>query len=238
MSQEISGPLANRVLASLSRADFKRLEPSLRDVSLTQGTLLHDPGDEVERVVFPRAGMVSLLALMNDGKAIETATVGREGVVGAMAGLGLHIALERAVVQLPLLASQIAAAPFRRAVQDSITLRDAVIANDQALHAQVQATAACNALHGVEARLCRWILQTHDRNDGDVIPLTQEFLSQMLGVRRSSVGEVARKLQAAGLIRYSRGVVVIVDRQRLEAASCECYGTILKRTAQILPRRR
>jgi len=235
MSQKILGPLANRLLASLNRADFRRLEPSLRDVSLPQGTLLHDPGDEVERILFPQSGMISLLALMNDGKAIETATVGREGVVGAMAGLGLHIALERAVVQLPIVASQIAAAPFRKAVHSSNTLRDLVIANNQVLHAQVQATAACNALHDVGARLCRWILQTHDRNGGDVIPLTQEFLSQMLGVRRSSVGEVARKLQAAGLIRYSRGVVEILDRHRLEAASCECYQTILTRTAQILP---
>lgn len=238
MATEISGPLANRVLASLHRADFNRLEPSLRALTSPQGVVLHNPGDELERVVFPHEGMISLLAVMNDGKAIETATVGREGVVGVMAGLGLHTALERAVVQLPLIASQIPATAFRKAVHASLALRNMVIAQDQVLHAQVQATAACNALHGVDARLCRWILQSHDRNGGrDIIPLTQEFLSEMLGVRRSSVGEVARKLQSQGLLRYSRGVIEIVDRGGLEAAACECYAGILKTVAQIVARR-
>jgi hypothetical protein len=136
------------VLASLHRGDFARLEPSLRDVSLRQGVVLHKPGDELERVVFPRVGMISLLAVMNDGNAIETATVGREGVVGVMAGLGLHSTQERALVQNPLLASQIAAAAFRKAVHSSLTLRSMVIAQDQVLHSQVQATAACNTLQG------------------------------------------------------------------------------------------
>lgn len=233
MKLETIGPLANRLLASLSGGDFNRLSSSLRNVSLVQGTLLHEAGDEVEHIYFPHTGMISLLAVMNDGKAIETATVGREGAVGAMAGLGLHAALERAVVQLPLVASKIRAASFRKAVQGSTPLRDLVIASNQVLLAQVQATAACNALHEVEERLCRWILQTRDRNESDVIRLTQEFLSQMLGVRRSSVSEVARRLQKARLIRYSRGTVEIINRKALEAGSCECYGTILRRTAGI-----
>jgi len=237
MVARTSGPLGNLVLASLHRADFARLEPSLRQVSLAQGVVLHEPGDELERVTFPQAGMISLLAVMNDGKAIETATVGHEGVVGVMAGLGLHTTLERAVVQLPLLAWQISAAAFRKAVHASLPLRNMVIAQDQVLHAQVQATAACNALHGVDARLSRWILQSHDRNgNADVIPLTQEFLSEMLGVRRSSVGEVARKLQAQGLLRYSRGSIEIVDRPGLEAAACECYANIVETTARIVAR--
>jgi CRP-like cAMP-binding protein len=239
MDTKASGPLANLVLASLHRADFDRLEPSLREVSLSQGVILHNPGDELERVLFPHVGMISLLAVMNDGRAIETATVGREGAVGVMAGLGLHTTLERAVVQLPLLASQIAAPAFRKLVHGSLTLRNMVIAQDQVLHLQVQATAACNALHGVDARLCRWILQSHDRNGGgDVVPLTQEFLSEMLGVRRSSVGDVARKLQTVGLVRYSRGVIEIIDRVGLEVAACECYETIRNVAARLVARSR
>lgn len=233
MKPEPVGPLANRLLASLGRGDFNNLSPSLRDVSLAQGTLLHEAGDEIEHIYFPHTGMISLLAVMNDGKAIETATVGREGAVGVMAGLGLHAALDRAVVQLPMVASRVRAAPFRKAMQASQALRDLMIASNQVLLAQVQATAACNALHGVEERLCRWVLQTRDRTETDVIRLTQEFLSEMLGVRRSSVGEVARRLQRAKLIRYSRGAIEILNRKALEGASCECYATILKRSAGI-----
>ena len=161
--------------------------------------------------------MISLLAVLKDGKAIETATVGREGVVRAMAGLGLHAALARAVVQVPIVGSRIAAAPFRKAVQQSDELRDLIVKYNQVLFAQVQTTAACNALHPIEARLSRWILQTRDRTDTDRVPLTQEFLSEMLGVRRTSVSEVAHKLQDGGLIRYRRlGMIEIRDRPGLE----------------------
>jgi CRP-like cAMP-binding protein len=170
--------------------------------------------------------MISLLAIMADGKGVETATVGREGVVGAMAGLGLHLPLTRAVVQTPLVVSRIAAAPFRRAVQASPALRDIIVRYNDVLLGQVQVTAACNALHPIQKRLARWILQTRDRIDTDMVPLTQELLSEMLGVRRSSVSEIARRLQTAGLIRYSRGTIEIVNRRALEAAACECYGII------------
>ncbi len=233
MKTDTTGPLANRLLASLTRNEFERLAPSLGTVTLEQGELLHDPGDEVEFVYFPQSGMVSLLAVMNDGKAIETATVGQEGAVGAMAGLGLHAALDRAVVQLPLVASRIGAVAFRKAVQTGTALRDMIVASNQALLAQVQATAACNALHDVDKRLCRWILQTRDRSETDVIRLTQEFLSEMLGVSRNTVGEVARRLQDSGVISYSRGIIEILNRKALEKASCECYGIIVKRTAGI-----
>ena len=197
--------------------------------------MLQEPGDEVEHIYFPYVGMISLLAVLKDGNAIETATVGREGVVGAMAGLGLHTALARAVVQVPMAGAQIAAPMFRKAAQQSSELRNLIVKYNQVLLAQVQTTAACNALHHVEARLSRWILQTRDRTDTDRIPLTQEFLSEMLGVRRTSVSEVAHKLQAAGLIRYSRGVIEIVDRPALERRACECYAGIREKAARILP---
>jgi CRP-like cAMP-binding protein len=235
LNTDSRGPLANQILASLSQADFSQIAALLRDVTPEQGHVLHEPGDEIEHIYFPYTGMISLLAVLKDGKAIETATVGREGVVGAMAGLGLHAALARAVVQVPMIGAQIAAAPFRKAVQQSNELRDLIVKYNQVLLAQVQTTAACNALHHVEERLSRWILQTRDRTDTDRIPLTQEFLSEMLGVRRTSVSEVAHKLQTAGLIRYSRGMIEIVDRPALERRACECYAGIREKAAQILP---
>src|ERR1700704_6603021 len=134
-----------------------------------------------------------------------------------------------------MVGSQIASAPFRKMVQESIALRDLVIKYNEVLLAQVQTTAACNALHHVEARLSRWILQTRDRTETDRVPLTQEFLSEMLGVRRTSVSEVAHKLQMDGLIRYSRGLIEIVDRLALERRACECYAGIREKAARILP---
>jgi CRP-like cAMP-binding protein len=233
LNTESSGLPANRLLALLSRADIERLGSSLTVVSVERGVVINEPGDEPERVYFPHSGMISLLAVMSDGKAVETATVGREGVVGAMAGLGLHVPLTRGVIQVPIVASCIAAAPFRRAVQASETLREMVVRYNDTLLGQVQITAACNALHPIQKRLARWILQTRDRIDTDTVPLTQELLSEMLGVRRSSVSEIAAKLQSTGLIRYSRGAIEIVNRRALEAAACECYGLIHGQTARI-----
>ncbi len=143
-----------------------------------------------------------------------------------MAGLGAHIPLTRAVVQVPLVAARISAGPFRRAVQTSETLRELIVRYNDLLLGQVQITAACNALHPIQKRLARWILQTRDRIDTDMVPLTQELLSEMLGVRRSSISEIANRLQSTGLIRYSRGSIEIMNRRALEAAACECYGLI------------
>ena len=234
VSTVLSDFKANLILAALSEADVFRVVSSCKTMSFGQGAVLNEPGDEIENVLFPHIGMVSLLAVMIDGKAVETATVGHEGVVGAMAGLGLHVALTRSVVQVPLIGSLIGAAPFRKAVQASEPLRNLIVRYNEVLLGQAQVTAACNALHSIQAKLARWILQTNDRVEGDLIPLTQELLSEMLGVRRSSVSEVAGQLQAAGLIRYSRGTIEIVNRTALEEASCECYETIKKQTEKIL----
>ena len=200
---------------------------------MRQGIVLFEPGDEVGHVYFPHDGMISLLAVMKNGEAVETATVGREGVVGAMAGLGPHRALVRAMVQIPMIASRITAPALRRIVQSNKALSDLIVRVNDALLGQVQITAACNALHALEARLARWILQSGDRTRTKDIPLTQELLSQMLGVTRSSVSEVAGKLQAAGYIRYVRGNIEIVDRAALQAAACECYSSIRK--VSVLP---
>jgi CRP-like cAMP-binding protein len=224
-------PLDNKLLTSLPRDHFDRLLPHLATIHLQQGIVLGEAGDEVDQIYFPHQGMLSLLTVLRDGKAIETATVGSEGVVGAMAGLGLYKSLVRVVVQMPMTCSRIAAPHFRNAVAASDPLRNLCIRYNEVLLSQARVTAACNALHSIEARFCRWLLQSADRAASDTVALTQEFLAEMLGVRRTSVTEVASKIQSAGAITYSRGVIKILDRPALLRMSCECYETLLDQSA-------
>src|SRR5580704_1436783 len=226
-------PLDNKLLASLPRDDFDRLLPHLSSVQLPQGLVLFESGDEVDQIYFPHYGMLSLLAVLRDGKAIETATVGREGVVGAMAGLGLYKSLVRVVVQMPSACSKIAAAHFRTVAATSDPVRNLCIRYNEVLLSQARVTAACNALHSIEERFCRWLLQSADRGASDTVNLTQEFLAEMLGVRRTSVTEVASKVQNAGVITYSRGVIRILDRAALMRMSCECYETLVDQSAML-----
>ena len=226
-------PLDNLLLASLPRDHFERLLPHLTATQLPQGLVLCEAGDEVDQIYFPHCGMLSLLAVLRDGKAIETATVGREGVVGAMAGLGFYKSLVRVVVQMPTTCSKIVATHFRNAAAASDPIRNFCIRYNEVLLSQARVTAACNALHSIEARFCRWLLQCADRAASDTIPLTQEFLAEMLGVRRTSVTEVANKVQSTGAITYSRGVIKILDRSALTRMSCECYETLLDQSVML-----
>jgi CRP-like cAMP-binding protein len=212
----------NLLLAGLPAADLALLAPQLKDVVLEQGTVLQEQGEPIDQVYFPHDGIISLLAVMRQGDAIETATIGYEGAVGSFAGLGQRRSHTRAVVQVAGAATRIAAPHFRKAVQDSDAVCRIVVRYGEMLLIQVQQTAACNALHAVEARLSRW--------------LTHEFLSQMLGVRRTTVTVVANVLQQAGLIRYHRGQIEIVDRQGLEARACECYEAIRQQIDQVAER--
>jgi CRP-like cAMP-binding protein len=224
------GPLSNTLLAMLPRSDFQLLLPHLVPMQLPQGEVLYEAGAEVDQVYFPLSGMVSLVIVMRDGSAIETATVGREGVVGAMSGIGIHITRVRAIAQLPTLASRIASTALRKAVASSKPVADLCFRYNEVLLTQARVTAACNALHQVEARFCRWLLQTRDRAENDTFNLTQEFLAEMLGVRRTSVTEVAGRIQASGAISYSRGTIKIVDLEALKVLSCECYEALRKET--------
>jgi CRP-like cAMP-binding protein len=193
---------------------------------LPQGDVLFESGDEVDQIFFPHTGMLSLLTVLRDGKAIEVATVGREGVVGAMAGLGLYKSSVRVVVQLPGAVTRIGARQFRKAVDNSAAVRDLCLSYNEVLLLQARVTAACNALHPIESRFCRWLLQSADRVESNTVELTQEFLSEMLGVRRTSVSDVASHIQRLGCITYSRGVIKIVDHNALKSLSCECYQTL------------
>jgi CRP-like cAMP-binding protein len=218
--------LRNRLLEALAQADRTLLLPHLRDIVLEQGAVLEEQGERIEHVYFPHSGVVSLLAVMRQGDAIEIATIGREGAVGSLAGLGPRRAHTRAVVQVAGTASRISASRFRKAAERSQAIRDLIVRYGEMLLIQVQQTAACNALHDVEERLSRWLLQVRDRVNDNSIRLTHEFLSQMLGVRRPTVTVVAHMLQKAGLIRYHRGHIEILDRPGLEARACECYSAI------------
>lgn len=199
---------------------------------LEQGAVLTEAGDETENVYFPHNGMLSLQTVLKDGKAIETATVGREGVVGAMAGLGVYISHVRVVVQLSAKVTKIAAVRFRKATSSSSSLRNLCVNYNEILLSQARITAACNTVHLIEARFCRWLLQTADTAGTETIGLTHQFMAEMLGVRRTSVTEVAKKVQESGAIHYSRGEITILDRQILNGLSCECYATLLAQSKQ------
>jgi CRP-like cAMP-binding protein len=219
-------PRSNRFLAALPASDFALLAPHLRTAPLQHGAMLHEAEGEIAHVYFPQSGMISLVVVMRSGATIETATVGRGGAIGTAAGLGSRCAFGRAVVQLAGTAARIPVSSFQAATDESPTLRALVVRYNDLLIGQIQQSVACNALHSLEARLSRWLLQTHDCVDGDTLPLTQEFLGQMLGVRRTTVTIAARLLQAAGLISYRRGHIHLVDRRGLEGLACECYAAV------------
>jgi CRP-like cAMP-binding protein len=232
-SGNLGRPLDNKLLSSLPRAQFDLLAPYLVTQSFAQGLVLIEAGEEFDYVYFPHYGMLSLLAVLKDGKAIETATVGREGVVGAMAGLGLYKSLVRVVVQLPIGVTKISATQFRKAAADSDAIRDLCVHYNEVLLSQARVTAACNAMHVIEERFCRWLLQSADRAGSSTVNLTQEFLAEMLGVRRTSVTEVASKIQNTGAIKYSRGIINVLDRPAIEKMSCECYQTLLDQSVAL-----
>jgi CRP-like cAMP-binding protein len=233
VNHSASAKHTNNLLGSLPHAQFGLLSPYMVVDQLEQGTILVEAGDETENVYFPHVGMLSLLAVLKDGRAIETATVGREGVVGAMAGLGAHISHVRVVVQLQAEVTRIPASRFRKATGESTTLRNLCVGYNEILLSQARINVACNAVHIIEARFCRWLLQTADTAGCNTINLTQQFLAEMLGVRRTSVTEVAKKVQRTGAIHYTRGEINILDRRILERLSCECYATLVEQSKSL-----
>jgi CRP-like cAMP-binding protein len=235
LARELEHGRFNRFLATLPPHDFSLLAPHLRTIPLERGVMLHDVGEEFEHVYFPHSGMVSLVAVMQSSADVETATIGRAGVIGASAGLGAKQSVGRAIVQLPGTGAWLSACQFHAAANRSQGIRDLIVRYNDLLLAQVQQSVVCNALHTMEGRLCRWLLQAHDCMDGNAIPLTQEFLGQVLGVRRTTVTIAAQLLQSSGLIQYRRGLIQIVDRPQLEELSCECYAVVRRHTDKIFP---
>jgi CRP-like cAMP-binding protein len=225
----------NRLLAALSTEDQGLLAPHLVQVELERGRLLYDPGDRIDSVYFPHDGVISLMTLMESGAAIESATIGCEGALGLMAAVAPRQSLSRAIVQTPTRAARVRAELLHDAWEKSPRIRDLVDRHTEALYGHAIQSVACNALHSVEARFCRWLLTCHDRISTNTVALTQEFLADMLGVQRTTVTAVARTLQEKGAIRYRRGVVDIIDRSVLEQCACECYGAVRNTYERLLP---
>ncbi|OAF06027.1 cyclic nucleotide-binding protein [Bradyrhizobium centrolobii] len=229
--------VGNRLLAALPPADFALLAPHLRKVPLEHDAVLVRSGDRIEHLYFPCSGAVALIMELPNGQTAATAVIGNEGAVGFMSALGPVRMPMTAVVRVSGTALQISPARFHAALERSPALASAVQLLTKALLAQFQHVAACNALHSVEARLARWLLHIHDRSDGgDVLPLTQETLSELLGVRRTTVTHVVSALRASRAIKSSRRGQLEIDRRRLEAVACECYKVMSRRIDRIVSR--
>lgn len=219
-------PFENRILALLSDRDREGLFPYLEQVSLRAGDVLFAPGDRVRQIYFPITSLVSMLAMMEDGTTVEAGVVGNEGVVGLSTILGAETSTMQALVQVSGEALSIPAETFMDEFKRGGHLQSLVLRHTHTLFTLVSQTAACNRLHTVEERLARWLLTTQDRVRSDEFLLTQEFIARMLGTRRSGVTVAAGILQNAGLIKYTRGRINILNREKLEAASCECYRIV------------
>jgi CRP-like cAMP-binding protein len=227
-------PPPNRLLAALPPREYGRLRPHLEPVPLVGRDVLHQPHQPIRHVHFPTRGAVSVLTPLADGKDIEVGLVGPEGVLGLPVVLGAGSSVSRCVVQVPGEALRLGAADFHRHVPRHGRLHALLLRYAHAFLVQVSQSVACNARHSVGRRLCRWLLMAHRRAGSDRFQLTHEFLAAILGVRRASVTEVAQRLQRAGLIRYARGQVAVLDRAGLEAAACECYHVVQRELDRVL----
>ena len=217
---------ANRLLAALPAESYRDLLPFLSYVDLIKGASIYSPGEPASHVYFPHTGIISIVALDIDGRAVEVATVGREGMTGLPYVLGGETMNNEAMVQVAGKGSRIETAAFRHALISIPQLNPLLTRYLLAVFLQIGQNAACNQLHTVRARCARWLLTAHDRVEGDQFELTQQYLSMMLGVTRPSVSGTASVLKKKGLITYVRGIVRIVDRQGLEQAACNCYRVI------------
>jgi CRP-like cAMP-binding protein len=224
----------NRLLAALPDAEYQHLIPHLEHVPLSLKQVLYDVGEPIEYVYFPHQSIVSALSTMADGSMVEVGLVGNDGIVGIPAALGDNIAATTATVQVPDSAMRMKVSVLKTEFGRGGVLQSLLLRYMQAQHAFVSQNAACNRLHQLDGRLARWLLLVCDRLESNELPLTHEFMAQMLGVRRASVTEAANTLQKAGLIRYTRGKVTILNRKELEAASCECYEIINGEYARLL----
>jgi CRP-like cAMP-binding protein len=226
---------ANRLLAALEPEDFASLEPHLETVLLPGGTVLYDTGDLLRHAYFPHDSIVSLVAVMEDGAAAEMAVFGREAMVGVITSIVTRESFGRYIVQFPGLASRIDLDRMHQVINARPNIRRVVLRLAEAQMSRILQNVACNAVHSIEARCCRWILSMQDRTDHDTLPLTHEFLAEMLGVQRSTLSVITRTLQTSGLIRQGRGRMTVIDRAGLEELTCECYGKVRRTFERLLP---
>jgi CRP-like cAMP-binding protein len=228
-------PLSNQLLAALPAEDRRRWQPQLESVELKLGQVMYESGREQDYVYFPTSAIVSLLYVTENGSSAEIAVVGFEGIVGIALFLGGQTSPSRGVVQSAGQAFRLKAGVIKEEFNHSLPVMHLMLRYAQALIAQISQTAVCNRHHSVQQQLCRWLLMSLDRLPGNHLRMTQELISNMLGVRREGVTENAQKLQQAGLIRYARGHIEVLDRPGLERVVCECYSVVKKEYDRLLP---
>ncbi len=226
----------NRLLGALRAADRALLDPHLTAVTVARGAVLFEPGEDVTRCHFPAGGTTaSLVVTLPDGQAAETSMVGREGAIGGIVSLGHKPAFARGVVLVGGAALRIETDRLEEVKARSVHLRDTLSRYADCLIAQILQSVACNALHALEPRLCRWLLTAQDRAGEPTVPLTQEFLGELLGVQRTTVSAAARALQERGVIRTGRGRIEVLDRRALRAAACPCHAAVRAHFEAVLP---
>ena len=227
-------PGKNRLLELLPAADRARLTSAMQRVEAQHGDPVFQRHKPIPYVDFPLSGLISLVAVMRDGAVAEVGMIGNEGVAGVPLVLGVAQDANDAFYQMPGEALRMSTSAFRDELARRGPFELIMRRYAQAFFSQVAQSTACNRLHAVDQRLCRWILMSHDRSADNTVALTQEFLGQMLGVRRASVSIVAGALQKRGLIRYNRGLIEVLDRDGLEAAACECYRVVRDEMERLL----
>ena len=227
-------PEQNQLLAALPAGDLKRLLPHLEAVKLPLGLVIFESGSKSRHLYFPASGIVSLLYTMENGASTEIAVIGNEGVVGIALFMGGESTPSRAVVQSAGQGYRMKAAVVKAEFERGGPLQQLLLRYTQALIAQMTQTAVCNRHHAVDQQLCRWLLLSLDRLPSNELNMTQELIANMLGVRREGVTEAAGRLQDAGLIRYTRGRITVLDRPKLEKRVCECYAVVKKETQRLL----
>lgn len=227
----------NHFLDSLSPADQRELRPHVAPVNLTRNEVLDEVDQPIGQIYLPVDAILSVVTVMRSGAQVESRTIGRESGYGLLHALGSPLAFERMIVQVGGTAWRISLAVMRQAALASPSLVKTIVHHAQASDAQAAQNIACNSLHPAEQRLCRWLLLTQDRLGSDIVPLTQEHLSIMLGVQRTTVTAIASQLQERGAISYVRGKITIVDRAALTNCACECYHAIEARSAALIAQR-
>jgi CRP-like cAMP-binding protein len=225
-SADSPGKFRNSILSSVSSPQREAIARHLQPIELVVRQNIYLPDETIRWVYFVEAGMISVVSKMSGGRSIEVGTVGREGMAGAVLLLGADAVPYHHYVQLPGHGYRMDADAIKEAAERNVELRDRILRYQAAFLVQSMQTAACNGLHAIIQRCCRWILLSMDRSESDKIPLTHEFLALMLGVRRASVSEVLQPLQERGWIQSNRGEITVLSRAGLESGSCECYGLI------------
>jgi CRP-like cAMP-binding protein len=221
--------LSNQLLGALTPASRRRIDPHLEPIDFKLGALVCEAGGLLKHAYFPRGSVLSLLTVLENGAAIETANIGREGAFGLFAAMYSRVSFNRCIVQLEGHTVRCPIQLLQYEFKNSEHVRNLFVSYSETLLSQVQQTVACNSMHTTEERMCRWLLMMHDRAEGEALTYTHEFLAHILGANRKSVTLAAQSMQTAGLISYRRGTIQVLDRRGLEKASCECYAIVKER---------